>query len=144
MKRRPPLPRRLTLLALSLGLTLAAATPQAFADHGPARNHAPGAPTGLTVGDRTDPLALDGAPRFGWLPRDGDFDEVQTAHQVVVRAPGGRTLWDSGKVRGSEQSWVPYGGPALAPGTVYRWKVRTWDRAGAVSPTRPAPPSVRA
>ncbi|WUD76308.1 alpha-L-rhamnosidase N-terminal domain-containing protein [Streptomyces sp. NBC_00510] len=136
MKRRPPIPRRrLTLLALSLGLTLAAATPQAYADHAPApRNHAPGAPGGLTVDDRTDPLALDGAPRFGWLPRDSDSDEVQTAYQVVVRVPGGRTVWDSGKVRGSEQSWVPYGGPALAPGTAYQWKVRTWDRAGEASP----------
>ncbi|MFF3564298.1 alpha-L-rhamnosidase N-terminal domain-containing protein [Streptomyces sp. NPDC002574] len=132
MKRRPPLMRRLTLLALALGMVLAG-TPQAFADRAP-RNHAPEAPAGLTVDDRTDPLAVDGTPQFGWLPQDKDAGEVQTAYRIVVRDSRGHTVWDSGRVAGSEQSWVPYGGPAPAPGATYRWQVRTWDRAGEASP----------
>ena len=39
-------------------------------------------------------------------------------------------MWDSGKTASSDQSYVPYGGPALAPGEAYRWSVKTWDRGG--------------
>ena len=42
-------------------------------------------------------------------------------------------VWDSGQVASSEQAFVAYGGPALAPDTAYRWTVQTWDRVG---PTR--------
>jgi hypothetical protein len=102
-------------------------------------NRPPDSPVHLTVEDRTDPLAVDGVPRFGWLPQDRDGNEVQTAYQLVVtRAAGGHKVWDSGKVRSAEQSWVAYRGPALAPGTSYRWTVRTWDRRGAVSRYAPA------
>ncbi|MFD0514453.1 hypothetical protein ACFQ0Q_37320 [Streptomyces aureus] len=59
---------------------------------------------------------------------------MQSAYELVVRDSAGRTVWDSGKVPGARQSWVPYAGPGLAPGTEYRWTVRTWDRRGAVSP----------
>jgi hypothetical protein len=44
---------------------------------------------------------------------------------------------DSGKVGSSDESYVPYGGPALAPGTSYTWTVRTWDRDGQASPYAP-------
>jgi hypothetical protein len=100
-----------------------------------AGNHAPQAPTQLTVDDRTDPLAVDGLPLFGWLPTDRDGNEAQSGYEIVVtRGSGGAPVWDSGRVRTSRQSWVGYGGPALAAGTTYRWSVRTWDRRGAVSP----------
>ena len=120
--------RRVLLLSLLLVLTTVAATG--------APNHAPGSPTRLTVDGRTNPLAANGAPHFSWLPTDRDRDEPQTAYQLVVRK-GHRVVWDSGRVVSSAQSWVT--GPALAPGTSYRWTVRTWDRRGAVSPyARPA------
>ncbi|GAB3458419.1 hypothetical protein GCM10027436_63710 [Actinophytocola sediminis] len=97
-------------------------------------NHAPDPPTRLTVSGRDDPLAVDGVPLFGWLPRDRDGNEIQTAHQLVVTTAGQRNpVWDSGKVDSTQQSWVPYAGPRLSPGTTYRWTVRTWDRHGAVS-----------
>ncbi|MEV5709987.1 family 78 glycoside hydrolase catalytic domain [Actinoallomurus sp. NPDC052274] len=95
-------------------------------------NHAPQAPTGLTVGDQTRPLNVEGSPAFGWLPRDVDPGEVQTAYEIKV-AQGGRTVWDSGKVASSQESYVA--GPSTLPhGTSFTWTVRTWDRAGAASP----------
>jgi hypothetical protein len=98
-------------------------------------NHPPEAPTRLTVAGRVAPLAVDGVPQFGWLPQDDDGNEVQSAYEIVVRhARDGAVVWDSGRVASSQQSWVSYGGPWLAPGTTYRWTVRTWDRRGAVSP----------
>ncbi|MCO6009823.1 glycoside hydrolase family 78 protein [Actinoallomurus purpureus] len=100
-------------------------------------DHAPLAPAGLTVGDQTRPLNVEGRPAFGWLPRDVDPGEVQTAYQITV-SDGRKTLWDSGKVASSQQSYVP--GPGdLAHGAGFTWTVRTWDRAGKASPwSRPA------
>src|SRR2546429_8155972 len=79
-------------------------------------DHAPTAPAHLTVDDRADPLAVQGIPQFGWLPRDPDGNEIQTAYQIVVTRAGQRQpVWDSGKVVSSAESWVPYGGPAPPP-----------------------------
>ena len=118
-------------LAMSAVLVaaLGAAAPAAGA-----RGRPPEAPTLLTVDDRVDPLGVAGTPRFGWLPQDGDPGEVQTAYRITVAREGGPVVWDSGKVLSSEQSYVPYGGPPLEPGTAYTWTVRTWDRDDQVSP----------
>ena len=71
------------------------------------------------------------APRLSWVvtPAAG---KRQTAYQVRVDG-----VWDSGKVASADTVGVPYGGPALAPHTRYRWRVRIWDerdRASAWSP----------
>ena len=55
----------------------------------------PGAPTLLTVDDAAAPLAVEGAPQFGWVVNDPDRGEVQTAYELVVSssrrsARGGR------------------------------------------------------
>jgi alpha-L-rhamnosidase len=123
--------RRRHLAAVIAVGTVLAATP-AWAD----ADHAPGAPTGLTVGDQVRPLDVEGSPMFGWLPRDADPGEVQTAYRIRVFT-GGSAVWDSGRVTSSRQSYVP--GPDLAHGASYTWTVRTWDRAGEASPwSRPA------
>jgi alpha-L-rhamnosidase len=102
---------------------------------------APLAPGGLTVGDQARPLDVAGAPLFGWLPRDPDPGEVQTAYQIRVwrSGPAGDKrragpVWDSGRVASGRQEYVPYAGPILAPGVSYTWRVRTWDRGGLASP----------
>jgi hypothetical protein len=115
-------------VAALLGGTAAAATGQQRPVH------APLAPSGLTVDDQRDSLAVQGTPQFGWLPQDRDPDEIQTAYELRVATADGGQVWDSGRVASSAQSWVAYAGPALAPGTSYRWSVRTWDRAGEASP----------
>lgn len=105
-------------------------------------DHPPLAPAHLTVGDRARPMNVEGAPLFGWQPRDTDPGELQTAYEIrVVRQgirPGAdRQVWDSGVVRSAQEAYVAYTGPALAGGTSYTWTVRTWDRSGAVSPWAP-------
>jgi len=42
-------------------------------------NHSPHPPILLTVDDDAAPLAVVCPPRFGWVPRDPDRGEVQTA-----------------------------------------------------------------
>lgn len=96
--------------------------------------HRPDAPAELLVNDRVHPLNVEGTPQFGWLPRDSDPAEVQTAYRLTVAGEGGALVWDSGKVASSRQSYVAYAGPALRPGTAYAWTVRTWDRSGQESP----------
>ncbi|MFG2053165.1 family 78 glycoside hydrolase catalytic domain [Micromonospora sp. NPDC048930] len=118
--------RRPTVLlaAAATVATVVAGAPPALADPG----HAPAAPAALTVDDRTLPLNVEGTPRFGWLPQDADPGETQTAYRITVTAAGGDLVWDSGKVASDQQSYVPYGGPALQAGAAYEWTVRTWDR----------------
>src|SRR5262245_59016570 len=80
-------------------------------------HHAPQRPTDLSVGDRVRPLDVEGPPQFGWLAQDPDGNEIQTAYQIRVFRDGlGSAIWDSGKVASSDQSYVPYAGPALADG----------------------------
>lgn len=131
--------RSLAVAAGALTLVTAALPGSTASAAVKAAGHAPKAPVELTVGDRARPLNVEGAPLFGWRPRDVDPGETQTAYQIVVRADGGDRVWDSGKVASASQEYVPYTGPALTPGTGYTWTVRTWDRTGRVSPwSRPA------
>lgn len=106
----------------------AAASPSATSP-----DHAPDAPTGLNVDGQASPLAIQGSPQFGWLPRDTDPGEIQTAYELRVTTADGSPVWDSGKVASSAESWVAYRGPALSAGTTYLWSVRTWDRGGLAS-----------
>ena len=77
---------------------------------------AAGPPTQLTVGDDARPLNVEGTPLFGWMPGSDRGNDVQTAYQLTVSKADGTAVWDSGKAASSDQSYVPYGGPALAPG----------------------------
>src|SRR5262249_19007123 len=69
-----------------------------------AANNPPTAPTGLTVGDRTTPLDVEGTPQFGWMPNDPDGNEIQSAYEIqVTRDSDSSTVWDSGKVASSDE-----------------------------------------
>jgi alpha-L-rhamnosidase len=87
---------------------------------------------------------VEGIPQLGWQPRDSDPGERQSAYEIRVTETGtrpgtSRQVWDSGKVASAREAYVAYAGPTLDDGTSYTWTVRTWDRAGAVSPwARPA------
>ncbi|THI95796.1 hypothetical protein E7Z54_18220, partial [Nocardioides sp.] len=105
---------------------------------------APGGPqpTGLTVGQRTEPADVDdvAAPLLGWQVGSG----VQSGYQVQVAEShahlmSGRLVWDSGSVSATGSTNVRYAGPGLQRGERYHWRVRTWDGRGKASPwSRPA------
>jgi len=104
-------------------------------------NRPPAAPTGLTVDDDAAPLAITGAPAFGWIVNDPDRNETQRGYELIVSdAPGTaahRVLFDSGPTASSRQSYVLAPGLRLAPDHRYWWTVRTQDAAGALGPYAP-------
>jgi hypothetical protein len=92
-------------------------------------------PIGLNINDLTTPLDVTGTPAFGWLPQDLLGDETQTAYDVTVTDRfTGQRVWSSGKVASSDESYVPYAGPALTGGAQYAWSVQTWNKQGDQSP----------
>ncbi len=120
-------------------VVVTAPTLAAVAHAASAVDHAPGAPTLLTVDDDAAPIAVEGAPQFGWVVNDADRGEVQTAYELVVSSvPSGpeaaAVVWQSGEVRSSQQSYVVAPKLVLQPDRSYTWKIRTWDRAGRSGP----------
>ena len=129
---------RYSLVAVVAGIVAAAlidvsAGRAAHRTIGSARSGSP-SPTGLTVDGRTGPLDVEPTPAFGWHPRDRGGNEIQTAYEIdVFDAETGRRVWDSGRVRSSAESYIPYAGRHLRDGRQYSWTVRTWDRQGVRS-----------
>ncbi len=120
----------LVVFATTTGVTAAKAS---------GNDRPPGAPTLLTVDDAAAPLAVEGAPQFGWVVNDPDRGEVQTAYELVVseeptRAGSAKEIWRSGEVKSSQQSYVQAPGLHLESDHAYEWVVRTWDRAGRAGP----------
>jgi alpha-L-rhamnosidase len=100
---------------------------------------APDQPIHLTVDGLALPIGIDErSPRFSWWMQDDRPDSVQQAFQIVVRH-GPTVVWDSGEVRGTDESDVAYGGPRLAPDDRFTWTVREWDQDGHAGPaSRPS------
>ena len=74
-----------------------------------------------------DPIGVDfSAPRLYWNCEGG---VKQTAYQILAADEARNPLWDSGKVE-TDSMEVSWGGPAVAPKTKVRWKVRLWDENG--------------
>ena len=94
----------------------------------------PGAPTALSVDGLTAPIGLSPEDvQFAWQVGDLRRGARQTAYRIVVQDASPavvglsrRTVWDSGKVHGERQAFVPYDGPPLAPDSSYHWTVQTW------------------
>ena len=60
------------------------------------------------------------------------------AYQIAVAGPGGKNVWDSGKVNSAASTVVDFAGSApLAGGAPFTWTVTTWTQAG--SDTNAAP-----
>jgi alpha-L-rhamnosidase len=63
------------------------------------------------------------------------------AYRITVRRtdPSHRgEVWDSGAVTSGRQSFIPYGGPALAGNGAYEWTVQVRDGQGHWSPPAPS------
>lgn len=134
MKRRRTTLTLLTALALTgSGLATATATPGGSAAE----------PASLRTENLTDPIGIDtAAPLLSWRPATNQRGG-QTAYEIRVsldaRGQAGRELWDSGIVRSTRTSNIPYGGPALHSRERVDWQVRTWDASGHTSAwSRPA------
>ena len=89
----------------------------------------------LEVDGRSDqPLGVDDrSPTLSWRVHTEQDDWRQTGYQVRMatserRLDRGQLLWDSGKVRSSQQANVRYGGPPLRSRQTVVWQVRVWGR----------------
>ena len=108
-------------------------------------------PAGLRCAHKVDPLGVaQDRIRFSWILEGTGASRVpkaQTAYQILVtteeRVAWDSIVWDSGQVRSAASADITYGGPPLAPGARYRWKVRAWDEAGYRSAGAPRPASRR-
>jgi len=94
----------------------------------------------------TDPLGIDARrPRFSWKLVDSrkTRGQKQTAYQIVVRAdaPDGTqakvVLWDSGRIASSCSVNDEYAGVPLISNQNCFWRVRIWDKDGAVTAWSP-------
>ncbi|MBQ7371350.1 MAG: family 78 glycoside hydrolase catalytic domain [Blautia sp.] len=79
----------------------------------------------LKTNERLHPVGIDGPIYFSWKFSSEKENVVQTAYRIEI--PG---VWDTKKVESSEQAFLPYEGPSLAPCREYRWRVTVWDNTG--------------
>ena len=89
------------------------------ADAAPGGRRQPTAPTRLVVEDLAHPLDSDRRRASAGCRRTVDANEVQTSYKIEVRDADGDLVWDSEKVKSSQQSYVDYGGQPLEPGSAY-------------------------
>ncbi len=71
-------------------------------------------------------------PLLSWINTSELDGAAQSAYRICWYKAG-KLVWDSGKVLSEESVLVPYGGPEMESGTLYTWKVRTWDGNGRAS-----------
>jgi alpha-L-rhamnosidase len=95
--------------------------------------------TSLKCEGLENPSGADLVPKFSWIVNSAARGEVQTAWQILVSSSIDQlkkdkgNLWDSKKTDSGKTTWISYNGSALKPGTIYFWKVRSWDRNGKPS-----------
>jgi len=91
------------------------------------------APVDLRCDYRVNPLAVEREhPALFWrVDTDQSAYQIQAAVSVEEWMKG--TLWDSGWVKSSQTTHVPYRGKPVPPATRVYWRVRIKDKAGKVS-----------
>jgi alpha-L-rhamnosidase len=96
-------------------------------------------PAAVTVGElridnRDDqPLGVDDTtPVLSWQLAGSGPDARQTAYEVRMADGAGTSLWDTGKVTGSDAQ-VEYDGAPLTSRSEVSWQVRVWDGDGDAS-----------
>ncbi|MBQ6157658.1 MAG: family 78 glycoside hydrolase catalytic domain [Thermoguttaceae bacterium] len=100
----------------------------------------------FTVDELPAPQGIDDPrPHFGWRYQapvaadgaDAVNNQTQSAYQLVLRnSPAGdEILWTSGKVESDQQTFVPYTGADLAPGTAYLIDLTVWNEDGTLTDT---------
>lgn len=91
-----------------------------------------------------NPLGLDTTvPRFSWQITSDQNDVVQTAYEILVASSidklntGDGDLWNSGKIKSSEQLWIAYNGKQLKSNQRGYWKVRAYTNKGLTEWSKP-------
>ena len=83
--------------------------------------------THLQVEYLTEPLGLGNPkPRFYWNCEGG---VSQTSYQIICTRAG-KTVWNSGKVKSSSMTHIPYAGARLNSRDLITWRVKLWDENG--------------
>ena len=97
-------------------------------------------PTRLRCEYLTNPLGIDVVrPRFSWALESDERGVVQIGFQVLVASSEGNLSegvgdkWDSGETLSGETTGIEYDGAPLTSGERCWWKVRVWDRNGAIT-----------
>ena len=100
-------------------------------------------PVNLTCEHLVDPLGIDRPlPRLAWkFENTGGTDrgQIQTAWQIIVASeldlldPHQCDIWNSGRIESSNSVDISYGGKPLLSHQRCFWRLRVWDRNGAVS-----------
>lgn len=83
--------------------------------------------THLQVNHMNRPF-VDEDIEFSWRLESKEQNVMQSAYRISVVSEN-HTVWDSGKVNGAKQSFIPYEGE-LQPKTEYIWRVTVWDNKG--------------
>lgn len=78
---------------------------------------------------------IDGNPYFSWKLKSDKRNILQKAYRIIVKMQG-KTVWDSGKVKGREQAFVEYQGKPLCSRSDYVWTVTVWDNQGEETDAR--------
>ena len=79
------------------------------------------------------------SPRFSWIALSDENDQKQRAYQLLVASSKemltdkSADLWNSGKVKSSENAQIEYGGEALKSRQECWYKVRLWDKGNNAS-----------
>ena len=96
--------------------------------------------TDLRCEYRTNPLGIDTKqPRLSWIPVSDIRGQAQSAYEIIVASDKNKLtvsdadLWSTGKVNSDLTINVVYEGKDLSSGQRCYWKVRIWNRNGAVS-----------
>ncbi|MBR0326369.1 MAG: hypothetical protein IIX09_01050, partial [Clostridia bacterium] len=84
----------------------------------------------MTVNDIINPIGIDTLPYFSWKLESDVIGQRQSAYRIVVKN-GDSTVWDSGRVEGSDTVAIPYAGEKLTSSTEYSWALTVWDKDGA-------------
>ena len=83
----------------------------------------------------TNPLGIDRTtPMLGWKIKSASQADVQTHYRILAATSidklneNNGDLWDSGKIKSTEQVAINYQGKALKSGDMVYWKVKTWTQ----------------
>lgn len=87
--------------------------------------------TGLTCDYETNPIGIDAlTPQFSWQIESTSRNIIQFAYQIMIAtsaeelANNKADIWDSGMVKSSISTGIPYAGKELVSRQRYFWKVR--------------------